>query len=66
MHFLRRLGNRSFQFKLAILLELSVYVGCRGPLNLSEIPQPKQPFTQVTNRVILVVLENQKYAGFIL
>jgi phosphatidylinositol-3-phosphatase len=65
MHFFRRLRNRSFQFKLAILLELLVYVGCRGPLNLSEIPQPKLPFKPVTNRVILVVLENQKYGAII-
>src|SRR4051812_48727047 len=65
MRFLRRLNNRSFQFKLALLLELVVYAGCRGPLNLSQIPEPKQPFQPVANRVIVVVLENQKYNAII-
>jgi hypothetical protein len=65
MRFLRRLGNTSSQFKLALLLELALYIGCRGPLNLSHIPEPKLPIKPVTNRVILVILENQKYGAII-
>jgi len=65
MHVLRRLRETSFQIKLALLLELVVYVGCRGPLNLSHIPEPVDPIKPVTNRVILVVLENQKYGAII-
>jgi acid phosphatase len=65
MHVLRRLRETSFQIKLALLLELVVYVGCRGPLNLSHIPEPVDPIKPVRNRVILVVLENQKYGAII-
>ena len=65
MQVLRRLGRRSYQIKLALLLELVVYAGCRGPLNLSNIPEPVTPFKPVANRVILVVLENQKYGAVI-
>src|SRR5256885_16784069 len=65
MQIFRRLDNRRTQFKLALLLELVVYLGCRGPLNLSNIPGPKLPIKPVKNRVILVVLENQKYGAII-
>src|SRR3954454_13494815 len=65
MHFFRKFRERSFQFKVALLLELLVYAGCRGPLNLNNIPAPITPIKQVTNRVILVVLENQKYGAII-
>lgn len=49
-------------FVFIVLLLLS---GCRGPLNLSDIPQPILPFKPVTNRVFLVVFENQKYGAII-
>jgi acid phosphatase len=48
-----------------LLLLLFLTNGCRGPLNLSNIPAPITPFKPVTNRVILVVLENQKYGAII-
>src|SRR3954462_6824705 len=51
--------------KAALLLLLFGLVECRGPLTLSNIPDPITPFKPVTNRVILVVLENQKYGAII-
>jgi len=57
-----------FRYRLhipALLLLLFGLVECRGPLNLSNIPAPITPFKPVTNRVILVVLENQKFNAII-
>src|SRR3954462_379951 len=51
--------------KAALLFLLFGLVACRGPLTLSNIPDPITPFKPVTNRVILVVLENQKYGAII-
>src|SRR3954462_3101820 len=51
--------------KAALLFLLFGLVACRGPLNLSSIPAPITPFKAVKNRVILVVLENQKYNAII-
>jgi len=60
----RRYTKHGIQ-SLTLVLLLAVLAGCRGPLNLSNIPAPVTPFKPVTNRVILVVLENQKYGAII-
>src|SRR3954464_10759501 len=51
--------------KAALLFLLFGLVECRGPLNLSNIPAPITPFKPVTNRVIMVVFENQKYGAIL-
>ena len=57
--------STNFNKALVGLLLVLASSGCRGPLNLSNIPAPKGPVKPVTNRVILVVLENQKYGAII-
>jgi phosphatidylinositol-3-phosphatase len=65
MRILRSQGHHRFQKAILLLLVLELCVQCRGPLTLSNIPDPITPFKPVTNRVILVVLENQKYNAII-
>lgn len=53
-----------FVCALTLLLVL-VTPGCRGLIPEAEPPEPVQPFKAVTNRVILVVLENQRFTAII-
>jgi hypothetical protein len=57
--------NRQLYKTVTVLLLLLASSGCRGPLNLSDIPAPITPFKPVANRVIMVVFENQKYGAII-
>ncbi len=65
MQNIRSYANRKLPKAALLFVLLALFVECRGPLNLSEIPEPITPFKPVTNRVILVVLENQKFNAII-
>jgi len=64
MSFVRSTKRASLRL-LLIVPVAALLIGCRGLLNLSAVPAPKSPDKPVTNRVILVVSENQKYNAII-
>jgi phosphatidylinositol-3-phosphatase len=65
MRIVRGLLHHKLHKAALLFLVVGLSVECRGPLNLSNIPAPITPFKPVTNRVILVVLENQKFNAII-